>query len=425
MTRSLLACARRNFHGASRMKAAWVCGWILTSLLFSVTTVVSPTATLSYPSVGVKEGDWIEYEVNVTGAGTPPPTHDVRWFRMQVLQIQDAAFSVNLSSRYANGTLGSAIWKFNFTEGNVEGWIIIPSNLGQGDTFYDLSMHTRKPVNVMIQREEQKTVLGAIRTVTYGNDALRHKGWDKATGVFVESSEHLKNVTNKDGWYIEDLTVNIQASATNLWSPQTSSGQTELLVFIALGVVLAALVPTTVVFSRKKRIHWPSQGKIAALIILLAVLLEVGTILFFPFVQVGLSFAEFNLVMQTLWTALVLASMWFRAQGNFFAHEIMMLVVMSAWIVGFSAVLLMDPLSSSSSEILANTPLRLIMNGLHAIFSIPALIFGLWLVMLWRPQSTSFAARSNRIAQLTILFWIPSYVVGVLDFLVLHTTFLG
>ncbi len=51
------------------------------------------------------------------------------------------AFSVNLTARYANGTIGSAVWKFNFTEGNVGGWIIIPSNLGPGDTFYDFSIH--------------------------------------------------------------------------------------------------------------------------------------------------------------------------------------------------------------------------------------------------------------------------------------------
>ncbi len=79
---------------------------------------------------------------------------------------------------------------------------------------------TGKPVNVTIQSEEQKTVLGASRIVTYGNDSLRHKEWDKATGVFVGSLEIYKNVTNKAGWYIEDLTVTIQAIATNMWSPQ-------------------------------------------------------------------------------------------------------------------------------------------------------------------------------------------------------------
>jgi len=116
--------------------------------------------------------------------------------------------------------------------------------------------------------------------------------------------------------------------------------------------------------------------------------------------------------------------MWYRKKGNYFVHEITMLIVMSAWAVGFTAVLFMNPLSGST-QIFSNTTLRLIMNILHGIFSILALIFGLWLVSLWRPESTSFAAKSKRIALLTTIFWIASYVVGVLGFMVLHTTFFG
>ena len=166
-----------------------------------------------------------------------------------------------------------------------------------------------------------------------------------------------------------------------------------------------------------------SQGKIAALTIFIVILVMVGSIVFFPFSEVGLSFAEINLVMQTFWTALIFVSMWFRMRGNYFVHEITMLVVICAWFVGFSAVLFMDPLSSSPS--FSSSPSRLVMNSLHAIFSIPALVFGTWLAALWRPGATSFAAKSKRIAQLTVIFWVPSYVVGVLDFLVLHTTFFG
>ncbi len=405
---------------------------ILASIIVSVSIIALPLVAYGEPLVGVKEGDWIEYNVSVTGTGTPPPTHDVRWFRMQILQVQGAAFSVNLTARYANGTLGSAIWKFNFTEGNVEGWMIIPSNLGPGDTFYDSSRHTGKPVNVTIQRQEQKTVLGASRTVTYGNDSFRHKEWDKATGVFVGSSERFKNVTNRAGWYIEDLTVTVQAVATNMWSPESILGldQTVFYALVAVIIVLVVVILSSViVVAKRKKIKRPPlspslQGKIAVFIILMVILFEVGSIFFFPFTEIGLSFAQINLIMQTIWTTLVLVSMWFRMKGNYFAHEILMLIVMCAWWAGFSTVLLMDPFSSST-EAFASTPLRLVMNALHGIFSIPALIFGTWLVALWRPGSTSFAAKSRRIAQLTTIFWVPSYVVGVLDFLVLHTTFFG
>jgi uncharacterized membrane protein YozB (DUF420 family) len=217
-----------------------------------------------------------------------------------------------------------------------------------------------------------------------------------------------------------------------MWSPQILQvNQTVFYALVAVCIVLAVSVLfLVIVVARRKGIkrptlRYPSQGKIAALTILMVILVEVGLTAFFPFSKIGLSFAQINLVMQTFWTALVLVSMWFRMKGNYFVHEITMLVVICAWLVGFSAVMLMDPLSSSSLQIFSSSPLRLVMNCLHAVFSIPALVFGVWLVALWRPESTSFAAKSKRIAQLTTVFWGLSYVVGVLDFVVLHTTFFG
>ena len=397
------------------MKA--VTALILVCIVVSVLITASPTLAYAETSVGVKEGDWIEYNISVTGTGALPPTHDVRWMRIDVLQVQGAAFSVNLTARYANGTIGSAVWKFNFTEGNVGGWIIIPSNLGPGDTFYDSSIHTGKPVNVTIQSQEQKTVLGASRTITRANDSIRLvKEWDKATGVFIYSVEHPKN-----------LTVTTNAIATNMWSAQILEvNHTPFYALVTVGIVLAVLIPSSLVLvARRKRMQRPSQGKIAALTVLTVILLEVGFMTLFPFYALGLSMAELNLIIQTFLTGLVFVSMWFRVKGNYFVHELTMLVVMCVLLVGFSAVLLMDPFSGGSSQVLSSSPLRWVMNGLHGIFSIPALVFGGWLVALWRPESTTFAAKSKRIAQLTIVFWVPSYVVGVLDFLVLHTTFFG
>lgn len=402
----------------------------LTTMVIFVSIFTSLTLGYEEPSVGVQKGDWIEYDVSIIGTGSMPPTHDVRWFRIEVLPVQGTAFSVNLTSRYANGTVGSSIWKFNFTEGNVEGWIIIPSNLGSGDSFYDYSIHTGKPVDVTIQSQEQKTVLGPIRTVTYGSDSFRQKEWDKATGVFTGSTEVYKNVTTRTGHYIEDLTITIQAIATNMWGTEPILGldQTMFYGLIAIVVLPLVTVSSIMVFARGKikaigALHL-SQGKIVILTIIMVILFEVATMILFPFYAIGLSSAEINLIMQTIWTTLVLVSMWFRIKGNYFVHEITMLIVMCAWWVGFSSVLLMDPFSSST-EVFSSTPLRLIMNSLHAIFSIPALVFGTWLVVLWRPKSTSFAEKSSRIAQLTTVFWVPSYIVGVLDFMVLHTAFFG
>ncbi|MDR2720497.1 MAG: hypothetical protein LBC03_06825 [Nitrososphaerota archaeon] len=162
---------------------------------------LSASAYVGQP-VGVKEGDWMEYDVTVVGTGSLPPTHDVRWIRMTVLPVDETAFSVDVTVRYANGTIGSSIWKFNFTEGDTGGWTIIPANLGVGDAFFDYS----QPDNVIVQGEEQRTVLGATRIVTYGNDSIRQiKEWDKVTGFFIGSVEVAENHTNSDGWYVGDV----------------------------------------------------------------------------------------------------------------------------------------------------------------------------------------------------------------------------
>jgi uncharacterized membrane protein YozB (DUF420 family) len=399
-------------------------------LLFGLLFVAFVGASYE-PSVGVKEGDWIEYDISINGTGSPPPTHDVRWLRIEVLPVQGTAFSANFTVRYANGTMGSAVWKYNFTEGDVRGWTIIPSNLGPGDTFYDYSIHTGIPVNVTIQSEEQKTVMGASRTVIYGSDNFRHKTWDKETGVFLYASEHFKNVTNKDGWYIEDITVTTQAIATNMWSPQNAEANQAVLYGVVGAITLVLLIwLSSVAVSRSKKMKELSldssaQGKIVVFTAVVAVLAEIAAMAFVPFYDLGLSVSEFNLILQSFWASFVLMSMWWRRKGNYLVHEITMLVVMCQSLVGFSAVLLMDPMSFSSMAVLANTPTRLVMNFFHVIFSVPALAFGTWLVVIWRPNSPTYPAKSRRIAQLTLILWLLSYAVGALDFLMLHTTVFG
>ena len=214
---------------------------ILTSLIIYVLIIVLPTRGYDEPSVGVKKGDWIEYDVNITG--NPPAVHkNVTWMRIEVLQVDGTSFPVNLTVRFANGTLDTSIWKFNFTEGNTEGWVIIPSDLGSGDTFFDNFSRTDKYIT--IQNQEQKTVLGATRTVTYANDTYRDKQWDKATGVFIGSSEIFRN------W-----SAYVTAVGTNMWSPQILGlNQSAFYALAGASIVLAAsLVSLVFVVKRKRR----------------------------------------------------------------------------------------------------------------------------------------------------------------------------
>lgn len=200
------------------------------------------TVACGEPSVGVKKGDWIEY--NVIIGGTPPPIHNVNWLRIEILQVQGDTFHANFTVRYPNGTLYSTVWQFNFTEGNTEGWIIIPSNLSPGNTFCDLFRSVTS--NITIQGQQQKTVAGATRTIIYANDSLRTKEWDKATGVFTNSSETFKK------W-----SAYVYMTATNMWSPQILGlNQTVFYVLVATSTVLAvSILSSVIVVARRKRMR--------------------------------------------------------------------------------------------------------------------------------------------------------------------------
>ncbi len=394
-------------------------------LLFILTSVFIIAFTqAAAPSVGVKPGDWIEYGITHNGTSSPPPTHDVNWMRLEVLGVNGAAFSVNVTAHYNNGTVGSEVWYLNFSEGNVGGWIIIPSNLSLGEAFFDCSIHNHKPVNVTIQGQQQKSILGADRTITYGEDGFRYKEWDKATGFFVGSSETYRNVTFKDGYYIDSLTVTAKACATNLWSYTTPVESQSMFYTIVIVVVLAACVfSTALLIARRRHVHLnPKQQTIISALLVFGLIGAVGFISSTPISesQVPLSFRDINVIMQSLWMALLLLSMWFRLKGNYLVHGILVIVVVAITIMGFLGVLAMSPMDNSSMTEYFGSPLAVAVFLAHAVFSFPALLFGVWLIALWRPSSVTFQAKSKNVAWLLIVFWVLSYIVGILDYAVLR-----
>lgn len=402
---------------------------VILSLLILFSILVCPVVASPIPSVGVKEGDWIEYNVNITGTGLPPSTHDVRWFRIQVLEVQETAFSTNFTARYANGTIGSAIWTFNFSEGSVGGWIIIPANLSVGEGFFDSSIHNHKPANITVQSQEQRAVLGAARTITYGNDTFRHKEWDKLTGVFVQSSETYRNVTNKDGWYIDNLTVTVEAVATNLWVPDVKvENQSMFYPIVVIVVGAAAALSLTIFMARRRHITLiPKQQTIVAITLTAGLILAVGAISSTPINenQVPFSFRDINVVMQTLWMSLLLVSLWFRKKSNFLFHGVLLIAVVSITIVSFLGVLVMSPMNEGSMGEYFGSSVDVAVFFAHAVFSFPALALGVWLIALWRPSSPTYLAKSRRVAWLLGVFWVLSYVVGILDYLVIRIGLFG
>jgi hypothetical protein len=211
---------------------------LVSIIVYALVATLSPL-TFGETSVGIKKGDWIEYTITMTGP-LLDPTRNLTWYRTEISEVDGAWFQANKTGLSVDGTLSSSIWNFNLAEGQVLGWVIIPANLSTGDAFFDAA----KSLNITIEGEEQKTVLGANRTVTHASDPGRaYLEWDKATGVYVHYVAHTSNYT---------VTMNV--FATNMWVPQTQGqSQTKSNLLFAATLVLALLILALVIFIAQRK----------------------------------------------------------------------------------------------------------------------------------------------------------------------------
>ena len=134
-----------------------------------------------------------------------------------------------------------------------------------------------------------------------------------------------------------------------------------------------------------------------------------------------MNFQDLNLVIQTTLLVVVLVSMYFRAKGNYFVHAVTMIGATLAQLVGLIAVISFTP--SSAMEPITSVALNMNMFGVHAVFGVASIVSGFVLVALWRLNSTTFAVKSKRIAQLTGLLWVLTFVIGIVLGITLHNGF--
>jgi hypothetical protein len=207
----------------------------LTSMIIGLIVLIDivPAAALADVSVGVKQGDWIEYQVAYTG--TPPESHAISWARMEIVGVQGAVIDLNVTTRFSNGTLLNEAVTLNLEIGQLGDEFIIPANLNRGDTFFDEHFG-----NITISGVEQRTYVDATRFVVYASTPTTKFYWDRSTGVFVEASSSL------DGYIL-----NSKADKTDMWQPQILG--LDPTVFYALLIVAAVAVLIVIVFFVARR----------------------------------------------------------------------------------------------------------------------------------------------------------------------------
>ena len=176
--------------------------------------VLSSANVLAAVSVGVNEGDWIEYDYVYTGS--PPSYFLPSWLRVDFKSIQGTNITAEITGQSPNGNVTESL---NFDlETGAPGFIIIPANLDVGDEFYN-DYHEELGKKIFaIAGTEESTYAGAKRTVVYAIVSFTDSShielhWDKATGILLQVEQLLLQIDqSSDDFYGKTL-----ANKTNMW----------------------------------------------------------------------------------------------------------------------------------------------------------------------------------------------------------------
>ena len=122
---------------------------------------------------------------------------------MEILDVQGDNITVEITSRYSNGTTENVTSTLNLAIGHMIDVFIVPANLKSGDKFYDENYG-----NMTIAKAEKHEYAGAIRTVVYPAASGNTYVWDQATGVSVEGNSQTS-----------EYSMQTIVAATNMWQP--------------------------------------------------------------------------------------------------------------------------------------------------------------------------------------------------------------
>ena len=218
----------------------------LTSVFLIVLILSTPAVVFAQATVGVKAGNWVEY--NVTSTGTPMEGHDATWAKMTIDGIDGPQVNVTFSSRLTDGTIENATEDLDFATGRYIDYFLVPAGLQNGDSFYDNYLGN----NVSVFDMKAQNCAGADRTVisgkTSGETYETNWTWDQATGVLVEAHSTYP-----------DFTLHTVIDKTDLWAPQTKIFGLDPLVFYALLTAIVAAITVVGIAVRLRKKNTPNR----------------------------------------------------------------------------------------------------------------------------------------------------------------------
>ena len=195
-----------------------ICFLTFVALLFSATIVYADVL------VGVKKGDWVEY--NVICNGNVPEDNNVTWAKIEVIGVDGNKVNVAITSRFFEGREEIVTSILNVETGEIGDGFIIPVNLSEGDTFVKQFDGT-----VTISGIEKRTYVNEKREVVTATTSSTEFYWDQRTGFLGEASSTYEN-----------FSIASKMEKTNLWQAETFElNSYTVIVFVVLVIVILLL----------------------------------------------------------------------------------------------------------------------------------------------------------------------------------------
>ncbi len=217
----------RVIHMSKKLAVNIICLLTICSVLFSLSCFAV--------TMGVKQGDWVEY--TVTASGSVPAEHDLTWAKMEYITVQGTTAQVNITSRYQDGSEAWVVMDLDLEAGATGDSFLIPANLQEGDT-YDYQYHGTIPITGV----EERTYAGAKRSTVEGNTTETQFYWDQQTGVMLEAHSTYSNYT-----------IDTVAQKTNIWQSETRELD-PILLFASLFILVAAVaISISLIMKRRKK----------------------------------------------------------------------------------------------------------------------------------------------------------------------------
>jgi hypothetical protein len=189
-------------------------------------------STFAQVNVGIKEGDWIEYEITYTG--TPPG-----WYpenaRFEVLRILGTSITLEIKTKALDGTENTSNQTFILEDGAPD-YIIIPANLIVGDEINHEELGRIKILGI-----EEYTFEGKTRELVYGSYGDLDYNWDRITGIVIQIYQTTDSYTQT--W----IAVN-----TNIVQKQASDIDPLLLYGILIAFTVIIITVAILLLKRKR-----------------------------------------------------------------------------------------------------------------------------------------------------------------------------